>query len=63
MLHIMHRVYGPALPAAILLIGIGAMGIAALPLRAAPRLAKLARRMRCGFVRSSLRTCRKPRNA
>jgi hypothetical protein len=27
MLHIMHRVYGPALPAAILLIGIGAMGM------------------------------------
>ena len=27
MLRIMHRVYGPALPAAILLIGIGAMGM------------------------------------
>ena len=44
MLRIMHRVYGPALPAAILLIGIGAMGKGgASARRAAPRLVKLAR--------------------
>ena len=43
MLRIMHRVYGPALPAAIL-IGIGAMGKGgASARRAAPRLVKLAR--------------------
>ena len=64
MLGIMHRVCGPTLPAALLLIGMSAMGIQqTLPLKAAQRRAKLARRMRCGFVRSSRRTCLKPRNA
>ena len=43
MMRIMHRVCGPALPAALLLIGMSAVS-QTLPLKAAQRRAKLARR-------------------
>ena len=38
---IMHRVYGPALPAAILLIGIGAMGMGGAAAQGSPENALL----------------------
>ena len=63
MLLIMHRVCRPALPAALLLIGMSAMGITDAAAQGSPEARQLARRMRCGFVRNSLQTCLKPRNA
>ena len=64
MLRIMYRVCGPALPAALLLIGMSTMGITDAAAQGSPEAHRGWRaRMRCGFVRSSLRTCLKPRNA
>ena len=63
MLRIMHRVCGPALPAALLLIGMSAMGITDAAAQGSPEARQACTPDAMRFARSSLQTCLKPRNA